>query len=123
MILTVVGLLLANLGLERILAVSGPIIGLIYPPAIALITMTFVHLLRRDIEMPLAYRTAVTVAFAFSVLDLAASLGAPVGSLLDALSWIPLLSQGMGWLVPTIVLTAIAVVIDSRRDATTQAPR
>ncbi|AHI02509.1 branched-chain amino acid ABC transporter [Corynebacterium falsenii DSM 44353] len=122
LILAVVGLLLANLGLERILAVSGSIIGLIYPPAIALIAMTFVHLLRRDIEMPLAYRTAVTVAFAFSVLDLAASLGAPVGSLLDALSWIPLLSQGMGWLVPTIVLTAIAVVIDIRRAATTQAP-
>ena len=119
-ILTVVGLLLANLGLTKILAVSGPIIGLIYPPAIALIAMTFAHLPKRRIQLPLAYRTAVTVAFAFSLLNLLSGLNVghlngPVQWLSDHLAWIPLMEDGLGWLLPTIILTAIAYAVDVSR--------
>lgn len=124
-ILTVVGLLLANLGLTKILAVSGPIIGLIYPPAIALIAMAFAHLPKRHIQFPLAYRTAVAVAFAFSLVDLLSGLN--VGHLTgtvqwfsDRLAWIPLMTDGLGWLLPTIILTAIAYAVDVSRSIPTQ---
>lgn len=114
-ILTLVGLAIANLGLEKILSVSGPVIGLIYPPAIVLITLSYVHLLCRQYKLVFSYRIGVAVAFVFSFIDFLAALNVPVEPLQNALSWIPLMDAGMGWLLPTIVFTAIGLAIDLSR--------
>lgn len=114
-ILTLVGLAIANLGLEKILSVSGPVIGLIYPPAIVLITLSYVHLLCRQHKLVFSYRIGVAVAFVFSFIDFLAALNVPVEPLQNALSWIPLMDAGMGWLLPTIVFTAIGLAIDLSR--------
>ncbi len=114
-ILTLVGLAIANLGLEKILNVSGPVIGLIYPPAIVLIALSYVHLLCRQHKLVFSYRIGVAVAFLFSFIDFLAALNVPVDDLQSALSWIPLMDAGMGWLLPTIFLTAIGLVIDLTR--------
>lgn len=114
-ILTLVGLAIANLGLEKILSVSGPVIGLIYPPAIVLITLSYVHLLCRQHKLVFSYRIGVAVAFVFSFIDFLAALNVPVEPLQNALSWVPLMDAGMGWLLPTIVFTAIGLAIDLSR--------
>lgn len=114
-ILTLVGLLISNLGLEKILNVSGPVIGLIYPPAIILIALSYVHLLFQKYKLVFAYRIGVIVAFMFSFIDFLAALNMPVDALQDALSWIPLMDAGMGWLLPTLFLTAIGLAIDLSR--------
>lgn len=114
-ILTLVGLAIANLGLEKILSVSGPVIGLIYPPAIVLITLSYVHLLCRQHKLVFSYRIGVAVAFVFSFIDFLATLNVPVEPLQNALSWVPLMDAGMGWLLPTIVFTAIGLAIDLSR--------
>lgn len=114
-ILTLIGLAIANLGLEKILNVSGPVIGLIYPPAIVLIALSYVHLLCRQHKLVFSYRIGVAVAFLFSFIDFLAALNVPVDDLQSALSWIPLMDAGMGWLLPTIFLTAIGLVIDLTR--------
>ena len=113
--MTLVGLAIANLGLEKILNVSGPVIGLIYPPAIVLIALSYVHLLCRQHKLVFSYRIGVAVAFLFSFIDFLAALNVPVDDLQSALSWIPLMDAGMGWLLPTIFLTAIGLVIDLTR--------
>lgn len=111
---TIIGFVIANLGLERILSMSGPIIGLIYPSAIALVLLSLFHLVVPRLRLPLAYRTAVYVALAFSVLDLLVAHGV-LGSAASALSAIPLFAEGLGWLVPTLIATAIAFAADVAR--------
>ncbi|MEH0059032.1 MULTISPECIES: branched-chain amino acid transport system II carrier protein [Auritidibacter] len=119
MIFTVIAFTLANLGLERILTFSTPIIGLIYPPAIALIVTSLVHLLVPRRQLPLTYRTGVYVALIFSALDLIVSnnlFGAEV--LAEPLAIIPLFSAGLGWMVPTVVAATIAFIFDMQRGLT-----
>lgn len=114
-IFTLIGLAIANLGLERILALSGPVIGLIYPPAIALIIVSVFHLAARHHHIPVTYRVAVYVALVFSTIDLLNQLGAPISGLVDALSAIPLFDAGLGWLIPTLLAAAIAFAVDMAR--------
>lgn len=115
-VFTLIGLGVANLGLERILSFSGPVIGLIYPAAIALIATSLFHLFVRNHHIPLTYRTAVTVALMFSTIDLLLSTGVLPESVGGALSWIPLFEDGLGWLIPTILLSGIAFAVDMNRD-------
>ena len=115
-VFTLLGLTVANLGLERILSISGPVIGLIYPPAIALIGVTILHMFVGKLNIPLTYRVAVTVALIFSALDLLTQLGAPMDGVNNALGFIPLFQDGMGWLIPTIIAAAIAFAIDANRN-------
>ena len=117
-VFTLIGFTVANLGLEKILSFSGPIIGLIYPPAIALIAVTFTQLAVRGRPIPLTYRAAVAVALVFSIIDLLSDLlGETMDGITDALSVIPLYPEGLGWVLPTIIVGAIALVIDlSRKD-------
>ena len=115
-IFTLIGLGVSNLGLERILGFSGPVIGLIYPAAIALIAVSLVHLFVRNHHIPLTYRTAVTVALVFSTIDLLVNSGVLPESTADSLAWIPLFADGLGWLVPTLIAAAIAFAIDMNRD-------
>lgn len=112
---TLIGLVIANLGLEKILSLSGPIIGLIYPPAIALIAVTVFHLFVPRREIPFTYRTAVYVALIFSTLDLLHELSLPMDGLRSALSHIPLFSDGLGWLIPTAIAAAVAFIFDVSR--------
>ncbi|RRQ08077.1 branched-chain amino acid transport system II carrier protein [Corynebacterium bovis] len=108
-VFTVTGLAVANLGLQRILAVSGPVIGFIYPVAITLILLTVFHMTVGTLRIPVTYRAAVTVAVLFSLLDLGRSLGGLV------IGWIPLFADGLGWLVPTLVAGAVGYAVDRRR--------
>lgn len=118
-IFTLIGFTVANLGLEKILSFSGPIIGLIYPPAIALIAVTFTQLAVRGRPIPLTYRAAVAVALVFSIIDLLSDLlGETMDGITGALSVIPLYPEGLGWVLPTIIVGAIALVVDlSRKDS------
>lgn len=113
---TIVGFVIANLGLETILQISGPIISLIYPPAIALIAVTFIHMLVGKLDIPLTYRAAVTIALIFSAIDVLRQLfGEAIAPVEQALSFIPLFAEGLGWVVPTAIGIVIALAIDRGR--------
>lgn len=113
---TLVGFTVANLGLEKILSFSGPVIGLIYPPAIALIAVTFIHMLVGKLDIPITYRVAVGVALVFSTIDLLTQLlGAKMDGVNEALSFIPLFDQGLGWVIPTAIGIVVALAIDFTR--------
>lgn len=114
-IFTLIGLVIANLGLERILSISGPVIGLIYPPAIALIAITVSHLLMPKLRLPYTYRTAVYTALVFSTVDFFQKLGWEWSALSNLLSHIPLFNEGLGWLIPTVITSLIAVAVDLTR--------
>ena len=101
--------LFANVGLTQLIAISLPVLMMIYPLAIVLMLMSFIDKLfgRR----PIVYILALIATAFVSVFDglLAANIDVkPVTSLLAHL---PLYEQQIGWLIPAIIGALIGVVI------------
>ena len=85
----------SNLGLDTIISVAAPILGLVYPPVLVLIT---VSLLMRHISNSICI-SAVLGALVMSVLSTADSLGLSM----PWLHLMPLDSVGMGWILPALL--------------------
>ncbi|KGR74388.1 branched-chain amino acid transport system II carrier protein [Ureibacillus sinduriensis] len=109
-IVAVISFIIANLGLNQILAISVPILGAIYPLAIVLIVL---GLLNRFVNHSIyLYGIILTAIFSFidtintALLDKAWS---------NILGIIPLYEQGVGWVVPAIVGIAIGAVVGASK--------
>lgn len=112
-VFTFIALGISNLGLETLLTVAEPIIGLIYPPAIALITVSLLHLFLPNLRLPNTYRAAVYTALGFSLLALIVERVSAADGLGDFLSsYLPLFGASLGWLLPTILATSAAAAMD-----------
>lgn len=93
------------LGLDTILAFSAPLLGVLYPPAIVLVTMGLFH--RLFDRMPKTWPWAVLVTCAVGAVAAARDAFAPGMQLpIDAL---PLASIGLEWVVPALVALAVGV--------------
>lgn len=102
----------ANLGLTKLTLVSLPVLTAIYPPCIALVLLSFVtHLLpKRNFTVPIV----MLVALVFGVFDAFAI--AKFDNLIPAfLSEIPLYTQNLGWIVPSLVTIALITPVDLLR--------
>ena len=93
---------------EKILAVSAPVLGALYPVAIVLIALSF---FQRWLEgRRWVYPLAVLCTGAVSVLSALGDLGLPL-AFLDAL---PLAGLGLGWLLPALIGTAAGLLCSGR---------
>lgn len=138
-LLSVVCGVVANVGLSQLIAISIPVLMMVYPVAIALVLVTF---LERFFRRPkLTHRVALLVALFFGIFDglkVAAKTmksfdvndtSALSQAIVDFAAWVapvmskfPLYDQGMAWLVPTLVSVAICIIIGhNTRPATTHA--
>jgi len=108
-ILAAFSLLVSNLGLTKLIAFSIPVLTAIYPPCIALVALSFCQSFwnaQGRIVGPV-----MLVSLLFGMID--ALKGAGMADWMPAqLSHLPLSEQGLAWLVPSVVMLAIAVVID-----------
>ena len=94
----VVSLLVSNLGLTRILALSVPVLNAIYPVAIVLILLALLH--RWLGRFPLVYPAAILCTGVVSVLCALVKAKVPLlqlGALVQAL---PLYEEDLAWLLP-----------------------
>ncbi|MFD2215024.1 branched-chain amino acid transport system II carrier protein [Metabacillus endolithicus] len=108
-VLTVISLLLANMGLTQILSISVPILGAIYPVAVVLIVLG----LCQDWITNQVYLVATLFTAAFSVLETINSTF--LGRALDsALSFVPLYDKGVGWILPAVIGVIIGLLISGR---------
>ncbi|WP_397537229.1 branched-chain amino acid transport system II carrier protein [Rummeliibacillus pycnus] len=101
---------ISNFGLEKMLAVSGPVLNMIYPLAIVLMILILVSNLFNDARP--VYIVALIFTGLVSIYD--GLKGAKVIDIkaYDALlSHLPLYSSGIGWLVPAIIGAIIGYVI------------
>jgi len=102
-------LLISNLGLTKLIAVSVPVLSAIYPPAIAVILLSFCTKFFHQPSRVIAPVTAV--AFAFGIID-----GLKVAGFSDnlpsVLQNLPLNEQNLAWLIPSLIVLVITVVID-----------
>jgi LIVCS family branched-chain amino acid:cation transporter len=108
-LLAVFSLLVSNLGLTNLIKFSIPVLTAIYPPCIALVALSFCQSFWHAQGRIVA--PVMLVSLLFGMVD--ALKGAGLGEWLPAsLARLPLSDQGLAWLVPSLVMLAIAVAMD-----------
>ncbi|CEG24281.1 Branched-chain amino acid transport system 2 carrier protein [Planococcus massiliensis] len=117
-IFSVFSLVVTNAGLANIITYSIPVLMFLYPLAIVLIILAFLSpLFKHD---RLVYVSAITVTFFIAIIDglktLTSSLEVANPGWLQAIidfyaSSLPLYADGLGWLLPALIVIAITGII------------
>lgn len=95
-IVCVISPVIANIGLDEIIAISEPVLSIVYAPALTLIILTIVG---DKIKNDNAFKAAALGAFLISVLETAANHGLGF----QFVNYLPLHHFGFGWLLPTVI--------------------
>ncbi|WCK56257.1 branched-chain amino acid transport system II carrier protein [Aneurinibacillus sp. Ricciae_BoGa-3] len=107
-VLTIFSVIIANLGLNQILAISVPILGLLYPIAVVLIVLgLWDHYLN---HIPSVYFMSTLFTSIFSLADTINKtfLSGAWDSILGSF---PLYAEGIGWLLPCVIGTALGLCV------------
>lgn len=106
----VIGLLITNLGLAMILSIAEPILVFIYPFAIVLIVLALLQTLVGESKK--MYVFAISVTAIFAIHGVLAFFEVDLSTIDRVLHMLPLHADGLGWIVPAIVLAITGYVID-----------
>lgn len=105
-----IGLFITNLGLNTILAIATPLLVFVYPFAIVLILLSLVQHFLGESKKMYVYSMVVTSIFALvSVLDFFDFHLKPLDILLGIF---PLYENGLGWVVPTLLVAILGYTLD-----------
>ncbi|MGG3738164.1 branched-chain amino acid transport system II carrier protein [Aeribacillus pallidus] len=99
-ILSAFSMIVANVGLTQLITISLPVLIIIYPLAIVLILLSFIHQWFNGYSA--VYLGALIPTFIVSLLDGLQIAGLDVSALTNIFAILPLFEQGIGWLVPAI---------------------
>lgn len=106
---------LANFGLNDLIAISVPVLTTIYPLAICLIALTFLHSLfkgRKEV-----YQLSMLFTFVVSLFDGLGAANIHITVIEDLFTdFLPLYTVGLGWLIPAIIGGLIGLVISLMRN-------
>ncbi|AVQ88127.1 MULTISPECIES: branched-chain amino acid transport system II carrier protein [Plesiomonas] len=111
LILGVICAVVANVGLSTLISLSVPVLYALYPLAIGLVMLTFVRPWLRN--PALSYRLVLGVALVFSLMDAAVAAGVN----LSVMSFLPLFSKSMAWVLPTAIALVVALMLPAREQA------
>lgn len=95
-IVCVISPVIANIGLDEIIAISEPVLSIVYASALTLIILTIVG---DKIKNDNVFKAAALGAFLISVLETAANHGLGF----QFVNYLPLHHFGFGWLLPTVI--------------------
>lgn len=115
-IVCVLGLLVANLGLNRIISISEPVLLVIYPVAIVLIVLSLFHKFIGGRSS--VYIGALIGTVIISVFDGIKAAGVSIDVITPVLKVLPLYKEGIGWLLPAIVGGCIGLWIGKAEPTT-----
>ncbi len=102
--------LISNVGLSKIIELSGPVLYFLYPLAIALILVGILGSLFGHSRI--LYQWTILLTLVAALLELARVLKGPFMPIVDwASSWLPLYSYGLGWVVPAILGIIIGLLL------------
>lgn len=110
---TGVSLLISNIGLSQIIALSAPVLYFLCPLSIVLILLGiagnwFGH-------AQIVYQCTMGAAFVAAVLELARVVGGVYQPIADwTAGWLPLYSYGLGWVIPALVGFAAGLSLKKR---------
>ncbi|TFE00909.1 branched-chain amino acid transport system II carrier protein [Jeotgalibacillus salarius] len=106
---SIFSMLVANIGLAQLIAVSVPVLVMIYPMTIVLICMAFLDGLVKGKRS--VYIGAIIPTFILGVSDGLAAAG--FTAVASAFSFLPLMDQSLGWIIPALVGGIIGMLIPS----------
>ncbi len=113
-VLSVVSALLANIGLEQLIHFSVPVLTILYPLAIVLILLTFLHNLFKGKRA--VYRVSLLLTFLVSLVDGLEDTPLGIEQLHDFFNqYLPLYNIGLGWLIPTCAVVLIGLLLPERQ--------
>jgi len=100
--LSVFSTIMANFGLNELISISVPVLKLIYPLAVVLIALTFLHSVFGGLRS--VYYGSLLITLVISLIDLAGDSGLPTLGVHDWFSdYLPLYDQSLGWILPAVV--------------------
>lgn len=111
--MSIIGFLIANLGVREIIAISTPIIMTIYPPVIMLILCALID--KTGISKHF-YRGAVHTALILNIPYLLLSFKVPVNSVVEVLNSLPLASYKIGWLIPSFLVAIVMQIAYHKKE-------
>ena len=95
------------------MAIAAPVIGFLYPPAIALIFVTLIEpAFAKRTRFTWAFFLPIWVAVIYSAIETFIGLGWAADALSPLITWLPLQADGLGWVVPVAVTFVIGIAID-----------
>lgn len=101
-ILSVFSALVANIGLDRLISISVPVLTIMYPLAIVMIFLTFFHKLFKGQSQ--VYKGSLLLTFIVSLIDGLRHSNIHLPFVDGFLShFLPLYEIGLGWVVPAVV--------------------
>ncbi|UUX33599.1 branched-chain amino acid transport system II carrier protein [Fundicoccus culcitae] len=113
---TLVSFLVANIGLERIISYSIPVLMLLYPLAITLILL---HLVKPLDGKRRVFQSVTAFTFVAGVFDMAKVLPAELSQFLPVESLVgfaervlPFYAYGFGWVMPAVVGLVVGLVLE-----------
>ncbi|PIC71522.1 branched-chain amino acid transport system II carrier protein [Sporosarcina sp. P16b] len=104
-------MILANVGLTQLLAVSIPVLVGVYPLAIVLITFRLLHPLFKGYHE--VYNYGLLAAGLIGFFDVLRAFNVNLVPVTHILEFLPLYEQGIGWILPAIVFGAVGFIVAS----------
>ncbi len=104
-----VSMIISNAGLNKILEVSVPVLNAIYPIAIVIILLSFIHNLIKNYRFvyPITILMTGLVSITYALFE--SKISIPV---LTSLAYkIPFYSVGLGWIIPAIIGIFVGMII------------
>ncbi|WKD60650.1 Branched-chain amino acid transport system 2 carrier protein [Corynebacterium ciconiae DSM 44920] len=111
LVFTLVSFAVSTVGLQSVLAIAGPIIGFLYPPAITLVAITLLAPLWQR-RLYYTFRLGVWGAVVWSLLASLSSVGVASARIESLIGWSPMHEQQLGWLLPVIGLIVVGLILD-----------
>ncbi|KXZ63967.1 branched-chain amino acid transport system II carrier protein [Acinetobacter venetianus] len=102
-------LVISNLGLTKLIAVSVPVLSAIYPPAIVVIMLSFFW--KHWNKPSLVVGSVTAVAFLFGIIEAIKAAGF-TEQLPQFIAHLPLNEKNLAWLLPSLAVLFISLVID-----------
>jgi len=100
---------IANAGLTQLIKFSVPVLMAMYPLAIVLMALSFID--KSFNRSPIVYGLALLFTSFISVFDGLKAAGITFNGVENTLNYIPLYTQGIGWVIPAIIGVFIGLII------------
>lgn len=103
-VISILSILLATLGVDKIIVFAFPILQILYPIVIVLVILTFLGFSDKTVLTITTYTTLF-----IGILDNLKSVGLNIEFINKLISYIPLSNMGFSWLIPAIIAFLISL--------------